>query len=184
MKCLWYAVCALLCLTLCGPMNCSPPGSSVPGISQARILEWVAISFSSGSSQPRDRTCVSCVSCIVRWILYLWATWEAQNFWLRHTACGLLVPQAGIKELGVLTIEFELSPFHKLLFLCVQRVCPGIINLLSSLGRMWVLCHHCFIVLGRIACSCHMVLLLSKPAFSSDRWLTGVFIPFPLLMIL
>ena len=43
------------------PMNCSPPGSSACGILQARILEWVAISFSMGSSQPRDRTQVSCI---------------------------------------------------------------------------------------------------------------------------
>ena len=42
--------------TLCYPMDYSPPGSSVHGIFQARILEWVAISFSRGSSQPRDRT--------------------------------------------------------------------------------------------------------------------------------
>ena len=44
------------CPTLCNPVDCSPPGSSVHGILQARILEWVAISFSRGSSQPRDRT--------------------------------------------------------------------------------------------------------------------------------
>ena len=48
-----------LCLTLCHPMDCSPPGSSVHGILQARILEWVAILFSRGSSQPRDQTQVS-----------------------------------------------------------------------------------------------------------------------------
>ena len=47
------------CLTLCDPMDCSPPGSSVHGILQARILEWVAIPFSRESSQPRDRTQVS-----------------------------------------------------------------------------------------------------------------------------
>ena len=40
--------------TFCDPMHCSPPGPSVHGIFQARILEWVAISFSRGSSQPRD----------------------------------------------------------------------------------------------------------------------------------
>ena len=51
-------------------MDCSPPGSSVHGIFQARIQEWVAISFSRGSSRPRDRTCISLVSCIGRWILY------------------------------------------------------------------------------------------------------------------
>jgi len=50
------------CPTLCDPMNCSPPGSSVYGILQARILEWVAISFSRGSSRPRDRTQVSRVA--------------------------------------------------------------------------------------------------------------------------
>ena len=49
------------CLTLCDPVDCGPPGSSVHGISQARIQEWVAISSSRGSSRPRDRTCVSCI---------------------------------------------------------------------------------------------------------------------------
>ena len=47
----------------CDSMDCGPPGSCVHGISQARILEWVAISFSTGSSQPTDQTHVSCVSC-------------------------------------------------------------------------------------------------------------------------
>ena len=45
-----------LCLTLCDYMDCSLPGSSIHGIFQARVLEWGAISFSRGSSQPRDRT--------------------------------------------------------------------------------------------------------------------------------
>ena len=63
------------CLTLCNSMNCSPPGSSVHGLLQARILEWVAISFSKGSSPPRDQTGNSCVSCIGRWILYHCITW-------------------------------------------------------------------------------------------------------------
>ena len=49
--------------TLCDPMDYSPPGSSVHGISQARILERVAISSSRGASQPRDQTCISYVSC-------------------------------------------------------------------------------------------------------------------------
>ena len=51
-----------LCLTLCNPMDCSPPGSSVHGILQARILEWVAIPFSRGSFWPRDRIRVSCTA--------------------------------------------------------------------------------------------------------------------------
>ena len=49
------------CPTLSGPVDCSLPGSSLHGIFQARILEWVAISFSRGSSQPRDRTEVSLI---------------------------------------------------------------------------------------------------------------------------
>ena len=47
------------CLTLCVPTDCSPPGSSIHRIFQARVLEWVAVSFSRGSSWPRDRTQVS-----------------------------------------------------------------------------------------------------------------------------
>ena len=62
------------CLTLCNPMDCSLQGSSIHGIFQARVLEWVVISFSRGSSRPRDWTQVS---CICRWILYHWDTREA-----------------------------------------------------------------------------------------------------------
>ena len=61
LSCVWY------------PMDCSLPGCSVHRISQAKILEWVAISFSRESSPPRDRIRVSCIS---RQILYHWATWE------------------------------------------------------------------------------------------------------------
>ena len=69
---------AQLCLTLCDCVDCSPPGSSVHGIFQARIVEWVAISFSRGSSPSRDWTCVSCIG---RQILYHCATWEALFKW-------------------------------------------------------------------------------------------------------
>ena len=70
------------CPTLCDPVDCRPSGSSVHGISQARILEWVAISFSMGSSQPRDRTQVFCIAgrCF-----NLWATRKAQ---LEETNCA------------------------------------------------------------------------------------------------
>ena len=62
--CVWcVCVCvAQLCPTLCNPMDCSLPGSSVHGIFQARVLEWVAIPFLRISSQARDRTTVSCIS--------------------------------------------------------------------------------------------------------------------------
>ena len=58
------------CLTLCNPMDCSPLGSSVHGILQERILEWVAIPCSKGSSQPRYGTQVSYASLIGRRVLY------------------------------------------------------------------------------------------------------------------
>ena len=72
--------------TLCDPKDCSPPGSSIHGIFQTRILEWVAISFSRGSSQPRDRTQVS---RIAGRLFTICATKEGN--------AGLEEAQAGIK---------------------------------------------------------------------------------------
>ena len=66
-----------LCLTLCYPLNCSLPGSSVHGISQLRILEWVAIFFSKWSSQSRDQTCISWFSSIAGRFLTCWAIGKA-----------------------------------------------------------------------------------------------------------
>ena len=66
---------------LCDLMDCSPPGSSAHEIFQARILEWVAISFSRGSSRPRDWTHVSCIG---RQVLHHWAIREAPY------RCGVL----------------------------------------------------------------------------------------------
>ena len=68
----FIVVSLLSCVQLfCNPINCSLPGSSVHGITQARILEWADISFSRRSSAPRGQTCVSCIG---RWILHRWAT--------------------------------------------------------------------------------------------------------------
>ena len=66
---------AQLCLTLWDPMDCCPPGSSIHWLSQARILEWVAINSSREFSQPRNQTNVSCT--VVRF-LTVWATWKAK----------------------------------------------------------------------------------------------------------
>ena len=79
---MWVCVCCVCsvtrsCLTVCDPMDCSPLGSSVHGIFQARILEWVAISSSRGSSKPRVQTWVYCISWIGQQILYHCDTWEA-----------------------------------------------------------------------------------------------------------
>ena len=68
---------AQLCPTLCDSMDCSLPGSSVHGIFQAIVLEWIAISFSRGSSWPRDRTQVS---CIVDRRFTVWATIHGSVF--------------------------------------------------------------------------------------------------------
>ena len=76
--CVCVCVHSLLRLTLCDPLDCSPPGASVHRISQAWILEWVVISFSRGSSRPRDQTLVS---YIAGRFFTDWATREAP--WLR-----------------------------------------------------------------------------------------------------
>ena len=79
-----YSCCCLVvnsCLTLCDPIDCSLPGPSVHEISHARILKCIAISFSRGSSWPRNRTRVSCIS---RWILY---------HWVIRTACFVFLPR-------------------------------------------------------------------------------------------
>ena len=80
---------------LCDTMDYSPPDSCVHGILQARILEWVAMLSSRGSSPPRDWTCVSFVSCIGRWILYHWATLEAPRECKRDTNKRLLLVKEG-----------------------------------------------------------------------------------------
>ena len=69
-----YVLIEQLCLTLCNPMDCSPPASSVHGILQASVLEWVVIPFSRGSSWPRDQTQVS---SIAGRFFTIWATREA-----------------------------------------------------------------------------------------------------------
>ena len=82
---------AKLRLTLCDPIDCSPPGSSVHGIFQVRILQWVAISYSMLSSGPRSQTHISCISCLCRQILYHCATWE--GFCISEPIINNLLPR-------------------------------------------------------------------------------------------
>ena len=74
---------AQLCLTLWDHMDCSLPGFSVHGVFQAKISEWVAISYSKGSFPLRDWPCVSWISFICRWILYHSLIWDAPHTRLR-----------------------------------------------------------------------------------------------------
>ena len=67
----------LVALELCVHAQSCLPHSFVHGPFQARILEWVDIFYSGGSSQPREGTHISCISCLGRWILYHWATWHS-----------------------------------------------------------------------------------------------------------
>ena len=89
------------CLTLCDPMNGSPPDSSVYGIFQARILGWVAISFYRGSSPPRDQTSISCIGMQ---ILYHCATLEAHCI-LIIIDKNLIIAHAGKNQLEISYID-------------------------------------------------------------------------------
>ena len=90
--------------TLCNPIDVSLPGSPVPGILQAGILEWVAIPFSRGSSQPRDQIRIFCVSCITGRFFtsepsgqltlsssFLYFSWIfCKNFWFQDSGTAAL----------------------------------------------------------------------------------------------
>ena len=121
-----YVLIAQLCPTFCDPMDCSPPGSFIHEISQTRILEWVAIPFSRGSSWLRDQTQVSfiagrffiiwatreadihklqqkhfqvpcCVFCPFFLLIYKNFSFENLCFWSWHASCRILAPQPRIK---------------------------------------------------------------------------------------
>ena len=77
---------AQLCLTLCDPRDCNPPGSPIHGILQARILECIAIPFSRVSSWPRDPTLVSLT---IGRFFTIWATREAQAFYTCFCCCSV-----------------------------------------------------------------------------------------------
>ena len=100
----WSEV-AQSCPTLCNPVNCSLPGSSVHRIFQARVLEWVAISFSRGSSQPRDQTRVSRTAGRR---FTIWATREAKSDWI--VVCNFTL-YVGISWMSQLHLVFETMNF-------------------------------------------------------------------------
>ena len=96
------------CPTLCDPVDCSLPGSSIHGILQARILEWVAISFSRGSSRPRDWTNVS---HLVGRRFTLWATREAIDWETMETVTGFIFLDSKITADGDCSLEIRICLF-------------------------------------------------------------------------
>ena len=109
----------------CNPLDCSPPGFSVQGIVEARVLEWVAISFSRGSSQPKDWNSISCTG---RQILYHWATGEA----VYHYPHLLMETQNIQPALGESVPVLRLGP-----------QCPSVSVLPAAKGTAWSnLIHH------------------------------------------
>ena len=105
---IWKVSVTRSCLTLRDPVESSPPGSSVHGILQARILEWVAIPFFRGSSQPSNQTWVS---CIADRFFTVWLTREAPNM-LKYIFVFLF--------LHLSCLEFITSPSVN--FSCLQKV--------------------------------------------------------------
>ena len=95
-----------LCLTLCDPMDYNPPGSSVHGILQAKILEWVAIPFARGSSWSRDQTQIS---CIAGRFFIIWATREVPEGYLVKLGVRFLPwPNVLLPNFHCLTAGLEL----------------------------------------------------------------------------
>ena len=115
------------CLTLCDPVDYSPPSSSVHKIFQARILKWIAMPFSRGSSQVRDRTWVSYVSCIDSRVLYyeghlgsLISMWNECNCMVVWTVFGIFLIWDG-NENGPFPVLCPLLSFPNLLTYWVQH---------------------------------------------------------------
>ena len=138
------------CPTLRDPMDCSLPGSSVHRVSQATILEWVAISFSGGSSRPRDQTRVSCIG---RQILYHCDT--RTSIILVTGVCGMsffiqfdiLLVVIRVMRFLVMMSDFYLTPGHfgyyvlRHWILFKHSDLAGFFWHCSSMGSRGVLCH-------------------------------------------
>ena len=115
---MYVCVCVCVCARTCAYTQSlswvslqphGPPGSSVHGIFQATVLEWVAIFYSRGSSRPRDQTCISCVSCIGRQILFHCTSQEA----LAVKTFGDPMPERLIFLPG---LQFEHTTFFRVSF--------------------------------------------------------------------
>ena len=134
-------------------MDYNPPGSPVHGISQAKKLEWVAISFSRGSSRPWDGTCVFCVSCLDRRVLYHHATWDSQRscIMLRSQQQCMRVPVSPHPHQHLLSSDpdsshpsgcdavlicFPDANDVELLFMCLSALCILYLSNVSQILRL------------------------------------------------
>ena len=129
------------CLILCDPMGCSPPGSSFHGILQARMLEWVAMPSSRGSSRPRARTRVSYVSCVGRRVLYHQCHQWSQKFpncwrdWLATPDVSQdQVPGRGTWSMSGRNDDSEMAEWD--LSRCVSKK-KSLVSLSSKPRRTW-----------------------------------------------
>ena len=123
-------------------MDWTPPGSTVHGIVQARILEWASISSSMESTQPRDWTCISCVSSIDRWILYHWSPWEAK---LGLPSVSQMVPQSFIISNTEGSVNDRDWAFNKLLCGDLQRNALFVVKSLLRIKGLFfniIFCSH------------------------------------------
>ena len=132
-----YLICCCLitqwCLTLCDPMVYRLPGSSVHGILQARILEWVVISFSRGSSWPRDRTHISCIG---RWVLYQQSPLKKPGTKLRR-GIGRSSEEGMAPHTSILAWEIPWAKEHGGLKAMGSHGTRTWLNLLSTEAPMW-----------------------------------------------
>ena len=143
---------AKFCWTMCNSMDCSPPSSSVHGIFQAGILEWVAISFSRGSSCLKVRTLIFCISCIGRPLLYHRATWEAHytTKYIIFDICMVFCYKTGVlKNINrkILTVfnrnmSFKISKWRN----WDTETLTGLLKATQTIGvKLGILIHHTFI---------------------------------------
>ena len=124
---LW--VCAQSCLILCDPMDYSLPGFSAHGISQARILERVAISYSRGSSRPRDQTCVSRGSCFARGFFLLGKCFLLLHTWNEHSSGMAHLPEHPVSKCWTPHTKEDFISIQSNLFFCFcLKFYPGKIS--------------------------------------------------------
>ena len=136
-------------------MDCRLPGSSVHGVFQARILEWVAISSSRGSSQPRDPTRISCIG---RQILYHRATWEARDKTYK---------QVKLLNVHFCTVEAVFHMFCiSMNFLTVARakynVCSALMLCFHSFSKFTLNTFSGTVLVGKKICPWHTELLVGR----------------------